>query len=305
MTDYEQGGAEFLVAQLDFRGRISDALDAVALAHLANLNSKYVGDAPLEGFNAAKFRVLMLRDHGDWGATLFHDAYQRMLIAAIAGLDHVQTFANAFRQPTAGMGLGSITRGAVEAFAKLWWFLDYTSADDLAHRSLTAFAKEFVYMDPEGLLHSANRDAEATVSTVQEGALEDIERLTGQKRPLPMSYTALSSTLLDRVTGGDGRSRYSEFSSVAHAGDIGLGQFVAFSDEGRRIHFALSERSGMAFAYGIYNVMTFALKRFYSFAGFGPEAGSALVETDQQSLAILDAEYFRVYGSYPAGHPNA
>lgn len=82
-------------------------------------------------------------------------AIRGILFATLAGMDHARLFAVALASDHPTFGLATLTRGAIEAYGRAWWFLQSSDETELLVRWLSAMSKELsmaTRVDPSAVL---------------------------------------------------------------------------------------------------------------------------------------------------------
>jgi hypothetical protein len=170
------------------------------------------------------------------------------LFATLAGIDHARLFARSLLLEDASFALATLARGAVEAYARAWWFIEPDEDTELVVRWLSGLADElkvFARLRPGAVLHEL-RGRDSTADEELKRVLDDIERLTGTRKPRAVSYTSMASALADQWK-ANGRIVYSDLSGVAHGESLGLHSFVAADDVAGVYRTGISNRSGVVY----------------------------------------------------------
>lgn len=187
------------------------------------------------------------------GATEFGEdpaknALDSVINATISGLDHTRLLARSLADEEISFASATVTRGAIEAFARAWWGLSSDNASDLVLRWLSGMAKELATAtridENVSLFDLSGREISGREQHT--AVLDDIERLTGSRKPLPVSYTKLAVTLQDALNSPNSRAYYSHLSAVAHAELLGIHGFVTSTPEG--VAFVTPEIWGVQYA---------------------------------------------------------
>jgi hypothetical protein len=150
-------------------------------------------------------------------------------------LDHMQAFVTLLKARRHIMPLATVTRGAVEAFAKANYLLSATSIDGLLQRhvslanmelSVSTKHSDFAFFDGTGVDSNEYLDG-LTVSLPS----------WGWARSTRIRLTTLASDLLsESAPGALGGHFYSQLSSVAHGETAGVSMFIQEAAESR-LHF--------------------------------------------------------------------
>jgi hypothetical protein len=214
------------------------------------------------------------------------------LFATLAGVDHVQSFAHAIVRDEVAFSTATVTRGAVESFARAWWLIEPESDSETIHRWLSAMASELAMMlkvDPT-LVLGEMRGRNTPAADVRPQILDDIERLTGSRNPLPVSPTALATQLGDRV-GLKGRWRYSHLSGVAHGESTGIHGFIEADDTIGTYRVGLDARWGAMYAHQAFSSASYVGKRMLALLGRSVPAGHpCALAHDAAAEAIATAQ---------------
>ncbi|WP_314191767.1 hypothetical protein [uncultured Arthrobacter sp.] len=168
-----------------------------------------------------------------------------------AGFDHMRAFVTVLRTGRHIFPLATLTRGAVEAFAKANYLLGSTSAADLILRYVGLACSE--------LRFSVRYSGFALLDGTQVDGNAHLEELSGLPAQLGLgkaaqpSLTTLASDLLSEgAPGVSGREFYSQLSSVAHGETSGVTMFIDSDfEEGLRFFHrreVLVPYAGMLFA---------------------------------------------------------
>ena len=177
------------------------------------------------------------------------NAMETVLFSTLAGIDHARLFARSLLLEDAAFGLATLTRGAVEAYARAWWFIEPQEDLELVVRWLSGLAAEletFARLRPDAVLHEMRgHDSNATAEL--ERVLDDIERLTGNRKARTASYTAMASALGNQWK-ANGRIVYSDLSGVAHGESLGLHSLIEADDMAGVYRTSISDRSGAVYA---------------------------------------------------------
>lgn len=149
--------------------------------------------------------------------------------AMLSGVDHLRalnTLARADLLLTTSTA--TVMRGALEAFAKSWYFTTSAGVDEFVLRYLSSRYSEYRYprMFKESLRTYDGRVVDPEIEAAE--TLAEIERL-GLGRPERVDISGRVAALVNAAHGKNhGRKDYSGLSSVAHAEHVGLGNFLTF-----------------------------------------------------------------------------
>ena len=220
------------------------------------------------------------------------NAMETALFSTLAGIDHARTFARSLLLEDAAFALATLTRGSIEAYARAWWFIQPEDDTEVILRWLSGLAAElkvFARLRPDATLHEV-RGRNSVAAAEHERVLDDIERLTGARKPRAINYTSMASTLADQWT-SNGRIVYSDLSGVAHGESLGLHSFVQADDLAGVYRTALTDRSGTVYASWILAASSFVGRRILEFGGRGVNPGhSCAVAHDRAAQIIMAAK---------------
>jgi hypothetical protein len=161
---------------------------------------------------------------------IVEEANFSMLLASSAGVDHVKTFTSALNAGQGTVALGTLVRGAVEAFAKAHYLLGAETTAEFIGRHIALTADELKFP----LRYSQFQQWDGTITDgknypeVHQGILRQL-----QLEPLrvPSVQTRVSALLsagsLGPPVGGD---VYSGLSGAAHAATSALGMYLLRDD---------------------------------------------------------------------------
>jgi len=220
---------------------------------------------------------------GSQGPRPGRNALETALFGTVAGIDHSRQAAIALRDGRATFALATLTRGALESYARASWLIDTTSDEDLLTRWLSGIAAELswsIKVRPGApLMELRGRHSTAEAELVR--VLDDIEDLTGSRKPLSASSTALASDLLDRA-GWKGRAAYSQLSAVAHGEPMGIHGFVDISDSTGAHTVQLHQRWALSYVGQLLATSTFVGRNLLRTLGrdVGPTHPSAAAHTE-------------------------
>jgi len=157
-------------------------------------------------------------------------SHEVMFFAALAGWDHAKALSTLLRGTIpATVSLASVARGAIEAFARVHWLLEPSTAVLKVQRYLSLSISDLKFhikLSPEAPLKTlGGNDVDAS---------ERRDVLAGQLQALGLPQldagpTALATGFLEAVFGG-GAKKYSQLSGVAHAQTLSVHSFVEIDD---------------------------------------------------------------------------
>lgn len=161
------------------------------------------------------------------------DAYLLMQYANLSGSDHVRAFVALIRASTVrSTALATVTRGALESFARTWYLLGHSGEMDLVHRSLSVLYSDLRY--PARYNETVlTRDGDPIDASARRAFyLEELARL-GLSSPATIEIGQAVGGMLDaEFDDGAGKLRYSTLSSVAHGHRLGVNAFIVTDETG-------------------------------------------------------------------------
>jgi hypothetical protein len=187
------------------------------------------------------------------GSTPIDGVHQEAFYANLAGFDHMRAFVAAIGDRfRIGVSLATIARGGVEAFARAAWLMEPTSAKEMIARHAALALSDIKYIGkftPTGSLFrwtgesvDPNKFARSINDTIRDLDLPTIEAPTATK---------LFSDFMHGLPGADGRTRYSQISSVAHGESFGITGFLDVKDpdddSGQSVSLTLPRNSGIEY----------------------------------------------------------
>lgn len=222
------------------------------------------------------------------------NAIETALFAALAGTDHVRLLAHAILREDAAFSLATLTRGAVESFARSMWLIESDEDEEVILRWLSGLARELSYDANESPTKPLGelRGRATTFIEAREGILDDIEKLSGSRSPRPVKYGELAASLINRSK-SDGRAVYSQLSSVAHGESLGHHGFVSVDVDdqlGEKYVVSLHEMWGASYATQAFAASSVLSRELLKLLGIVvPSGGSFAVAHDDaaHSLAML------------------
>ncbi|MGO3885362.1 MAG: hypothetical protein ACTJHU_03600 [Mycetocola sp.] len=225
------------------------------------------------------------------------NALETVLFATLAGLDHSRLLARSFLHEDVAFSIATLTRGAVEAYARAWWMIEPEDDEEMIVRWLSALVSEleaFARIRPDAVLHEM-RGRDSNAPAALQGMLDDIERLTGSRTPRKVSYTALAATLADRWN-ANGRVVYSDLSGVAHGESLGLNAFVEPDEEARMYRVELSGRWGLMSAQWALSASTLVSREVLKMLGreFAPTHPCAVAH--DAAVQVITSARSRILG---------
>jgi hypothetical protein len=165
------------------------------------------------------------------GGTYIGGAHATIRTTVLAAADHLRSFALLARAEAVTVSLSTVGRGAVEALGKARYLLTADDAAELLLRYVSLIRMELKYVPKLGSL--TTRDG-APLDPKQ--YLEDIMALARDLNlgaPERLSVTQLATAAIEDVSpGSDGRLRYSQFSSIAHAETSAVQMFMPYNQDG-------------------------------------------------------------------------
>lgn len=160
------------------------------------------------------------------------DGFITMQYANMSAMDHLRGFVALTRTPTVrSTSLATITRGALESLARTWYLLARADEGDFLHRSISLLRSDLRYSE---MLREPIRTRDgAPVDPAERRSFyaEELKRL-GLPAPAKIDLAQMVAAMLDaEMSKGDGRTRYSTLSSIAHAHRLGINTFVTTGDD--------------------------------------------------------------------------
>lgn len=216
------------------------------------------------------------------------NALETVLFATLAGIDHARLFARSIVQEDAAFALATLTRGSVEAYARAWWIIESEDDVELVTRWLSGLADElasFERLRPDRVLHEV-RGRNSTAAEELEGVLDDIEQLTGARKPRAVSFTKMASSLADQWK-ANGRIVYSDLSGVAHGESLGIHSFVEADDDASVYRTTLNERSGIAYSGWVLAASGFVGREVLTLIGQNVTLGQACAAAQERAVRTM------------------
>jgi hypothetical protein len=232
-----------------------------------------------------------------FGSDPVGSATRSLLFSALAGLDHVRTFAHGLVVEHPAFSLATLTRGAVEAYARAYWQMTAPDATTFLQRWLSGISKEYavaISINPDTHFLRSTGGVDRAVD-VQEGVLGDLERLTGSKKPIVVNYTTLATELVSKFNAG-ARAHYSHLSAVAHGESLGIQAFVGTDDAEGGFLVALPERWGMFYVEEVFNATTITLRELLNFMGWAESESDPWAAAHLATLDLIKREHQRIFG---------
>jgi hypothetical protein len=161
------------------------------------------------------------------------DACLLMQYANLSGFDHVRALVALIRTPTVrSTSLVTVTRGAIESFARSFYLLGAADALELMHRQLSLLYSDLRYPAHFGETIKT-RDGDPLDPTQKRAFyLSELSRLR-LPSPAPIEIGRAVAELLDsEFDDGQGKLRYSAMSAVAHSHRLAVNEFVVTNDTG-------------------------------------------------------------------------
>lgn len=161
------------------------------------------------------------------------DAFLLMQYGNLTGFDHVRSLVALIRTtPVRSTTLATVTRGALEAFARSWFLLSASGPADLAHRQLSLLFSDLRYPATFGI----------PVATLDGDPIDPVGRRVFYASelarlelppPIKIELSRLVADLLNsELDDGSGGRRYSDLSSIAHGHRLGVNTFVVRDEIG-------------------------------------------------------------------------
>lgn len=164
---------------------------------------------------------------------LVMDAFIAVEFASLSASDHLRAMNTVIRASRpATSALVTLSRGAVEAYAKVHHLLSADGDDDFIHRHVSTLYGEFrypaLYEEPLKSRGGTELDARAERARLA----SELTRL-GLPAPAKTEISSLVGALLDEAHGdSEGRRTYSGLSAVAHAHRSGVNNFIVADAQG-------------------------------------------------------------------------
>ncbi len=160
------------------------------------------------------------------GRPIVQETNASILLATAAGSDHVRAFTGALDHRQATVAMGTLVRGAIEAFAKSYYLLSADSTEDFIARHIALTADELKYP----LRYSRFREWNGKV-TDGSGYPAAHRRIAVElglpKIALPTEQEKVRVLLSAATTGLEvGGDVYSQLSGAAHAVTSALGMYL-------------------------------------------------------------------------------
>lgn len=178
---------------------------------------------------------------GSTAYSLFHgsevgyamDGFLTMQYANLSAMDHARGFVALVRTPTVrSTALATLARGTLESLARTWHLLASRSDRDFLHRVISLLRADLRYSE---LLKEAihTRDGDAVDPAAKRAFyLEELKRL-GLPTPAKVELAQMVASMLDaEMQNGEGRTRYSSLSAIAHAHRLAINTFVTTDSTG-------------------------------------------------------------------------
>lgn len=190
-------------------------------------------DSPA-GSVAAAWEADRLNERGTWrGTHPVTSALRSLAFTEFAAFDHMRTFATGLQAKSqASVSLATVTRGAIEAFARVNYVLVAGTAREVM--------KRFGALETEDLKYVAALESESNAPALtfwndgkKVGVSQLIDRIDADLKAIGIprkgapARTALVRQLLDSALGETGgQVRYSTISAVAHSEGIAVNAFL-------------------------------------------------------------------------------
>lgn len=228
-----------------------------------------VGREPGEGSAAQRFLSDNLNLATSRGSTHVRHAHLATAFYNATALDHMRAFVTLLRAGRHIMPLATVTRAAVEAFAKANYLLSATSIEELLHRHISLANmelfvstkhSEFAFFDGTGV--DGKEYLEGIRGLLAQLGLGKIDRI---------GLTTLASDLLSESSPGAlGRHFYSQLSSVAHGETAGVSMFIQEAPESR-LHFVPRRDVLLPYAGILFATCRVVLEKLIEHFGMAPE----------------------------------
>lgn len=208
--------------------------------------------------------------------------------AVLSGCDHLRALNTLIRtDPVRSTSTVTLMRGALEAFAKAWYFITSAGHEEFLVRYLSSRYAEYRYPlrfgEPLRALNGAVVDPADGIAEV----LSELDRL-GLPKPERVDITARVSSLLDAAHGADhGRKDYSGLSSVAHAEHAGLGNFLSLDENGAHVALVQSRVLLLDMTSSLTMSVLECLRALIDVFGAQPRHVAILDGTGEQTIGAL------------------
>lgn len=297
----QRASREFTELSVEVREEISSALivliDSLNPLIQTLFREGHGSECRAATFSTEKYEV---RSQGE---NPMNGAIRSILFSVLAGMDHVRMFAVGLGSERPAFGLATLTRGAMEAYARAWWFLRAEDGVALLTRWLSSTSKELsmaIHINPDVELFEL-RGQGTTAQSLQQTVLDDFERLTGTRKPLAVSYTTLTTALVRTFNKG-ARSHYSHLSAVAHGETLGIQGFFGADDNRGVLILGLPDYWGVNYAEQVFMSTSTVFRELLDFMGYTKRGDEPWVLAHDDVRAILLREHARVFGEVPKTH---
>lgn len=293
-----QGDLDFPEMPEAVRQELSEALLEVADTFNVLIQRLFTNGAGAADSRAATYEADGHAGVVSHGVDPVVTASRSLLFSALAGLDHLRTFALALVAEHPAFALATLTRGAVEAYARAYWMMTAPDGAGFLLRWLSGISKEYSVMlsfNPNGMLMQST-GGRVRIDALQAKVLQDIEHLTGSRKPLPVSYTTLATDLVSLFNAG-ARAHYSHLSGVAHGESISIQSFVGMDDQEGTFIVALPDHWGMFYIEEIFNATNIVLRELLNFMGWAESPTQPWAVACDAALVVIRREHLRVFGA--------
>lgn len=218
------------------------------------------------------------------------------LFATLAGVDHAQLVAVAIADEELSFSVATAARGTLESFGRAWWLIEPEADRDMMARWLSGLSAEIsMYMNVNpGAKLDELRGRHADPEEAHAAVLDDLERLTGSRKPESARPTALTTGLVNRI-GTNGRYQYSHLSGVAHGESMGHHGFVDLNDALGTYDVGLDERWGVSYARQAFSAASFLGKQMLMLLGRPVLPGHPCAVAHDAAAATIWAERARAF----------
>ncbi|MBP3978689.1 hypothetical protein [Microbacterium sp. BLY] len=294
-----QGDRDFTRMSVDTRQEISESiLDAVAEFDLV------IAALFRDGVGSPESRAagFVREDHDvtSQGSEPMRSALRSILFSVLAGMDHVRLFASSLTTPNPSVGLATLNRGAIEAYARAWWLMNAQSGAQLLTRWLSGLAKELnqaVSLSPDVRIQEM-RGGQSTPQELLTLVMADIQHVSPSGRPEGFNYTGLASAISDHIN-ENGRTLYSHLSAVAHGESLGINGFFGIDDDRGVFVHGITERFALNYAEQVFSVTSVVFGELIEFMGYGRSGSERWAVAHDRANDVLIREHTRINGQAP------
>jgi hypothetical protein len=192
-----------------------------------DLTQVATGRWPLKGSVAERQLEVPWNKSMGLAASPIRGAHASLIFANSAGSEHARAFINNVNSKRFSFSLATLTRGALEAFAKSYFLMSTDDPGELLTRHVSLTVSEMAASSKHNQFISQSGEAadiDAFLAS-QKKLLKDLglPLMSGPE----LGVTRLVTTLLDASANtGMGRKFYSQLSGVAHGETAALGMFL-------------------------------------------------------------------------------